>query len=132
MMQFNVLSLWLFLEGTAKDVYDDFADKSQIEQLLKELMDKCARPKEVLLTEFFQRRQRAGESMSKFGRAIQELLKLAEPGMSTENQTTLLKVQISQAFPEHMRELINFNPTMTWPDLLRNMDKNVVSKVDVT
>ena len=116
MKQFNVLSLWLFLEGTAKDVYDYFADKTKIEPLIKELMDKCARPKgrkEVLLTEFFQRRRRAGKSMSKFGRALQELLKLAEPGISTENQTTLLKVQISQELREHTRELINLNPTMT-------------------
>ena len=119
------LVLHLFLRGNAKKVFAAFNPKDNIENCLKEIIDKCAQPQEFLLHEFFQRKQHVGESISTFAAALEALLQAADPSMPEINQTKLLKAQLSNSLPDHTRELINFNPAMTWADLLRNLDRSI-------
>ena len=121
----QLTSLPLFLRGTAREMYTFIPIKTSIETVLTELIAACTQPQEVLLNQFFQRKQHPGESISKFAKALQELLHLADPTLPVRNQTTLLKAQLCQSLPEQMRAMINFNSTMSWNDLLRNLDKTL-------
>ena len=121
----QLTSLPLFLKGKAKRAYTAIVTKTAINVVLKGLIDACAQPQEVLLNEFFQRKQRQGESISKFAIALQDLLALADPTMPEDNQTRLLKAQICLSVPEHMRAMINFNPAMTWDNLIANLEKSL-------
>ena len=118
------LVLPMFLRGAAKKVFTAFNPKNNIDDLLAEIVDKCTQPQEFLLNEFFQRKQQIGETISKFALALEALLQAADPTMPVANQTKLLKAQLSNSLPDHTRELINFNSAMTWPELLRNLDKS--------
>jgi hypothetical protein len=119
----QLTSLPLFLKGTAKEIYVAITTKTSIETVLKNLITACTQPQEVLLNQFFQRRQHPGESISKFAKALQELLQLADPTMPLPNQTTLLKAQICQSLPEHMRVMMHFISAISWHILLLNLEK---------
>ena len=114
----------LFLRGKAKKVLEAFNPKNVIEDILKEIIAKCEQPKEFLFNEFLQRKPLSGESMAQYAAALEILLQAADPAMPPASQTKLLKSQLTNSLPEHTRELINFNPTMTWPDLISNLDRS--------
>ena len=114
----------LFLRGKAKKVLEAFNPKKLIEDILKEIIAKCEQPKEFLFNEFLQRKPLSGESMAQYAAALEILLQAADPAMPPASQTKLLKSQLTNSLPEHTRELINFNPTMTWPDLISNLDRS--------
>jgi hypothetical protein len=69
----KVLALPIFLKGQAKDNYTTIRlTETDIRPILKALITMCAQPAEVLLDEFFERRQQPGESISTFAKALKE------------------------------------------------------------
>ena len=83
-------SLPIFLKGQAKENYTAIiATKTDIDDILADLIKTCAQPREVLLDEFFERKQRPGESVSAFAKALKALLTGAEPTMPADNKKTL-------------------------------------------
>jgi hypothetical protein len=115
----------LFLRGKAKRLYDAVlaGDKDTIAKALIKIVALCAKPKETLLYKFYQRQLQSGESVADYACALKELLDVASPGLTMEQQLPFLRAQICLQVPEHTRALIQFNSSLSWDQLLASLDK---------
>ena len=121
----QLVCLPLFLKGKAMRMYDSITTKTKPADILSELSKKCAQPKELLLYQFYRRERSAGETITKYALALQDLLVQAVPEMSTDQQLILLRAQLCLSVPEHMRALIQFNSALGWDELLSCLDKSL-------
>ena len=102
-----MVALPIFLKGQAKDNYNTIRlTLNDIGPILKALVTMCAQPAEVLLDAFFERKHQPGETISKFAKALKELLTQAEPTLPAANHKTLLLRQLAKSLPPHMQTQI--------------------------
>ena len=120
----QLLHLPLFLKGKAKRMYDSITTKTAIDNVLKELIAKCAKPKEAILYKFYGRKFKPGESITDYACELKEFLDEASPGLTIDQQLPFLRAQLCMQVPEHMRALIQFNSSLSWDDLLSALDKS--------
>lgn len=107
------------LTEKAERVYEKVTDKTKIDDIYKELRDKCGLSNEKLLDRFFERKPREGETIQQFALALQDLLEKAMPGLGSKEKMVLLKRQLGVNLPEHIKALIHFNVTMDWDNLIK-------------
>lgn len=80
-------------------------------------------PQEVLLDRFFERKPNGQELLSAYAMSLQNLLRKAMPNLQDREREILLRRQIGQYLPDHMRALIHFNAQKTWEELLTAIDQ---------
>ena len=94
--------------------------QTTILQIFNGLITGCQQPQELSLYQFYERKRRTGESVSKFALALQELLLKALPEMNDtpELANKFLRPQLCLNLPPHMRAMVQFNSNLTWEQLL--------------
>ena len=112
------------MKGKAKRLFDAITPKDSIDNVLKALISKCAKPKEAVLYKFYGRKFKLGESITDNACELKEFLDEASPGLTIEQQIPFLRFQLCMQLPEHMRALIQFNSNLSWDDLLSALDKS--------
>lgn len=115
------------LTGKAENIYETIStdNKKKIEEVLKALSAGCVVSQEVLLDRFFERKPNGQELLSAYALALQVLLKKAMPTLQAKEAEILLRRQIGQYLPEHMRALIHFNSQKTWEELITAIDQSL-------
>jgi hypothetical protein len=113
------------LAGKAENLYEAVGDddKKKINEVFKALTDGCVVSQEVLLDRFFERKPSGQELLSAYAISLQSLLKKAMPGLQVKEREILLRRQIGQYLPDHMRALIHFNAQKSWEELLTAIDQ---------
>ena len=113
----------LFLKGKALRVYENIQTKESIEDVLEAIIQGCAQPKEIHHEEFYQRKIRSDESITQFAMALQDLLQKAIPGMKQPEQAVLLKAQLCESLPDHLKALVKFSSEKSWDEILNGLEK---------
>ena len=114
-----------FLSGKAKRAFDALTNKTTIKEAVDGLVKALAKPQEVLLITFYERRRKPHESISKFATALQELLHKACPDMIEAQRLPFLRSQLCLSLPEHMRAIVQFNVTMSWDNLVSSLEMSL-------
>lgn len=126
-----------FLKGKAKRLVEAALASTNkpttVTHIMKILKDGCEVPRTMLMYQFFERRKRPTESVSKFARSLQDLLIRASPTMDIDCQTDLLRAQLCLSVPEHLRAMIQFSEafgTANWDKMLSVLDKTLITTSD--
>ena len=121
----QLVTLPAHLIGKAKRAWDALTntEKASIGTAMPALIKALDKPKDTLLSMFFAEKRRDDEPLSKFAWRLQEMLLKAMPDLSPDQSAQMLRGQILNHLPEHMRALIVFSPTMSWDALLVALDK---------
>lgn len=130
----QVANIPLFLKKKASRVFKAINPQTTILQIFNGLITGCQQPQELSLYQFYERKRRTGESVSKFALALQELLLKALPEMNDtpELANKFLRPQLCLNLPPHMRAMVQFNSNLTWEQLLICLDKSLPHVVDLT
>ena len=115
------------LKGKAERLFEALpaGDEKKIESIFMCLQRGCIVPQEVLLDRFFERKPKADELLSTFAITIQALLFKAMPDLATSDRNILLRRQLGQFMPEHLRALVHFNTQKTWDELMTAIDQSM-------
>jgi len=129
-----ITSIPLFLKEKASRVFAGINPKTTSAQIYAGIIAGCSQPVELSLYQFYERKRRPGESVSKFARALQELLLKAVPTLNDTPDVAnqFLRPQLCLNLPQHMRAMVQFNSTMTWEQLLACLDRSLPHVVDLT
>ena len=120
----QLVTLPAHLIGKAKRAWDALTntEKASIGTAMPALIKALDKPKDTLLSMFFAEKRRDDEPLSKFAWRLQEMLLKAMPDLSPDQSAQMLRGQILNHLPEHMRALIVFIPTMSSDALLVALD----------
>ena len=116
-------NLPLFLTGKAQREYDRITTKTSVKDVLKELVTALAKPQDLLINAFYERKPSPNETWSRFATSLQELLIKAMPDLPDPHRIPLLRSQLCRALPEHMRALVQFNTSLSWDALVQAIEK---------
>lgn len=119
----------LLLKGRAERIFNglDNTKKAAIKDALEEIENNCVQSQEMLLNAFYSRKPAPGERLSSFANALQDLLTKAVPKLGNNEKTILLRSQLCEHLPEHLRALIHFNHNKSWDDILCALDQAMPS-----
>ena len=116
------------LTGKAERVFNalnETTERDTIVHALAALITKLAKPKEELMMLFYAEKRRSDEPLSRFAFRLQEMLVSALPEATEDILNQLLRANILNHVPDHIRSLIIFNPNMPWDDVLVSLDKSM-------
>jgi hypothetical protein len=122
--QIEHIQLFLLGKGLRlfKAVHPTSTSNTTIKPIFDALLVGCAKSPTFLHNQFKNRRKLANETFGQFASALYELIKAAMPDTADAQLQGMLKAQIFEGVPEHVKPLLIFDKDRSWDDIVDNLD----------